>query len=232
MCKVLVIDADRTTPRLVEQVLNQEDYSIHNATSGRDGLSMAMSLLPDLIILDVDLDDMDGVVVCRKLRQQSEFYETPILFMSRSHTPDAIARTLDAGGDDCLRKPFEARELSARIRAHLRRVQYFADVPVISIVPDTHQVYVNKRSIELTRVEFDLLRYLCRSPYRWHSTGDLLTNVWQYPSGVGDAALVRNHIRNLRRKLEDNPDRPDIIHSRHGRGYFLKARIQFGAMPS
>jgi len=78
----------------------------------------------------------------------------------------------------------------------------------------------------VTRIEFDLLRYLSVYPNKWHATQDLLTNVWKYPLGVGDTALVRNHVRNLRRKLEINPDHPAIIQSRHGRGYTIRARVQ------
>lgn len=80
--------------------------------------------------------------------------------------------------------------------------------------------------MSLTRVEFDLLVYLCKQPHKLHSTEDLLVNVWHYPNGVGDAALVRNHVHNLRQKLELDPDRPTIIQSRHGRGYVVKAHIQ------
>jgi len=99
------------------------------------------------------------------------------------------------------------------------------DVAAIRIQSNRYRVYVNDTEVLLTRVEFDLLKYLCGSPYRLHSTEELLANVWQYPDGVGDAALVRNHVHNLRRKIEIDPERPLIIQSRHGRGYVVKARI-------
>ncbi len=232
MSTILVVDGNLAVLSQVEQVFDVEGHDTLAAASAHQAMAIIKNEFPDLIILDMDLHDLDGIKLCRKLRGQPELAETPIIFLTNDHSPSVIAQALEAGGDDCIRKPFEGRELAARVRAHIRRAQYFADVPTISLVADTHQVFVNNREIELTRVEFDLLRYLCHAPYQWHSTSDLLKHVWQYPSGVGDAALVRNHIRNLRRKLEDNPDRPDIIQSRHGRGYFLKARIQFGVVPS
>ncbi len=87
---------------------------------------------------------------------------------------------------------------------------------------------MNDELVSLTPVEFDLLNYLCQTPNEWHTTQTLLADVWDYPEDVGDAALVRNHIRNLRRKLESNPDRPSIILSRHRRGYIIRARVENG----
>jgi DNA-binding response OmpR family regulator len=86
---------------------------------------------------------------------------------------------------------------------------------------------VDGREVELTQVEYELLLYLCREPDKLHSTHELLMKVWQYPSDAGDAALVRNHVRNLRRKLEIAPERPEIVQSRHGRGYTVRAQIEF-----
>jgi DNA-binding response OmpR family regulator len=116
------------------------------------------------------------------------------------------------------------------LRAHLRRAaqqESEAEMPIIEISLDARLVMVDKRPVDLTQVEYELLRYLCDAPTRLHSTQDLLMNVWQYPPDAGDTALVRNHIRNLRRKLEDSPERPEIIQSRHGRGYTIKAHVQF-----
>lgn len=179
-------------------------------------------------MIDVALPSMDGINLCRRLREHPSITDTPIIFLTGHSYRYNVAEALESGGDDYIRKPFSMRELAARIRAHLRRStnQLGADIPTIRILPHTYQVYVNDREVELTRVEFDLLRFLCQNPEKWHSTADLLTEVWQYPHGVGDAALVRNHVRNLRRKLEENPERPTVIQSRHGRGYIVRAYIQ------
>jgi two-component system response regulator VicR len=151
------------------------------------------------------------------------------VFITGSDSPYTIAEAMDAGGDDFIRKPFIVREFTARLRAHLRRVTRVEPVdtlPTIRIYPDLRVVLVDDREIDLTQVEFDLLKFLCLAPTKLHSTQDLLIQVWQYPPDAGDTALVRNHIRNLRRKLEDSPERPEIIQSRHGRGYTIKAHVQ------
>jgi DNA-binding response OmpR family regulator len=230
MYDILVVDDDPKQLDMIEQLLDQEGYGVITAQTPREVLAIVDEDIPDLIVLDVGLPQMDGVTLCRRLRGNARLSETPIIFITGQNTPYSVADALDAGGDDFVRKPFALRELAARIRAQLRRSSRptSVDMPTIRILPNAHRVMVNEREIELTRVEFDLLRFLCVAPDRWHSTQDLLSNVWQYPEGVGDAALVRNHVRNLRRKLEDNPDHPAIIQSRHGRGYVLRAEVEVG----
>lgn len=235
MSEIFVAANDPSTLTTLEQMLSQEGYDVRSSQSGRDVLKTLKdkkareSVVPDLFILDVELQDVDGIALCRQLRDEFEFSQTPIVIVGERNEPQDIAMALNAGGDDYIRKPIVMRELAARVRAHLRRAYYF-DMPKISIMTDTYQVFINQREISLTRVEFDLLRYLCHMPDQWHSTRELLTNVWQYPDGVGDTALVRNHVRNLRRKLEDNPDRPSVIQSRHGRGYLIRAQVSFDSM--
>ncbi len=231
MHTIMVVDSDQKSNHLVQQALSDDGYNIIQAHSPIDMLKLARSTMPELFIVESDFEDDDPTNICRSLRQLPEFESTPLIVMG--HRTEGAAVALNAGADDYVRKPVVPRELAARVRAQLRRLAYMEtpDLPIVAIVPDTHQVFVNEKEISLTRVEFDLLRYLCRIPDQWHSTQDLLTNVWQYPDGIGDAALVRNHVRNLRRKLEDNPDRPAIIQSRHGRGYVVKAHIQFGRSP-
>lgn len=226
MYEILVVDDDAQTLDMVELVLQREGYSVIRAFSAQEALSHIEEMTPDLFVVDAVLPEMDGLALCRKLRAHHRTANVPIIFVTGQDSPYSVAEALNSGGDDYIRKPFAPRELTARIRAHIRRSFYLdGDVPNVRILPKTYRVYVNDREVSLTRVEFDLLKYLCVSPYRLHSTDDLLANVWQYPDGVGDAALVRNHIHNLRRKLEDDPERPAIIQSRHGRGYVVKAHI-------
>ncbi len=229
MYKILIVDDDKTILDMIEQLLDQEGHLTLRATSAHEALALIERATPHMVVIDVNLPGMDGITLCRRLRLRPELSETPIIFITGEDSSYSVVEALGAGGDDYIRKPFALRELAARIRAHLRRVaqQYTnEDLPRIRIYPDTYRVFVNEREIELTRVEFDLLLYLCDSPEEWHSTRDLLANVWSYPQGVGDAALVRNHIRNLRRKLEDTPERPEIIQSRHGRGYIIRANVE------
>lgn len=230
MVNILIVEDDLETLSSMEQYLEREGYTILKTLSAREALHVAEESVPDLFVINTFLPSgMDGLMLCRKLRANPHTANTPIIFLTNQGTRHAVTDALDAGGDDYIRKPFALRELSARVRAHLRRVAGGLNdgSPVLRIIPDNLTVFVNERKVVLTQVEFDLLKFLCRTPHQLHSTEDLLMDVWQYPRGSGDAALVRNHIRNLRRKLEDDPERPAIIQSRHGRGYGVKARIHF-----
>jgi DNA-binding response OmpR family regulator len=228
MYKILVVDDDAETLRMVEQFLEREGYIVDSAHSAREALALVEADDPELFIINTYLPGMDGLLLCRKLRDNPKTANTPIIFLTGHGSPYGVSDALGAGGDDYLRKPFALRELSARIRAHLRRTasSVLDDAPILTVLPHNLTVFVNERKVTLTQVEFDLLMFLCNTPHELHSTQDLLSDVWQYPAGTGDAALVRNHIRNLRRKLETDPERPAIIQSRHGRGYSIKARVQ------
>jgi two-component system, OmpR family, alkaline phosphatase synthesis response regulator PhoP len=229
MHRIFVVDDDTQMLGLIEQLLEREGYAVTTATTAQQVLDTIEDNLPDLIIIDAILPGMDGLKLCRQLRKNPKVAHLPVVFITGNDSPYTIAEALDAGGDDFIRKPFVMREFTARLRAHLRRVTRIEpvdDLPTIRIFPDMRTVLVDDREVDLTQVEFDLLKYLCHAPTKLHSTQDLLIHVWQYPPDAGDTALVRNHIRNLRRKLEDSPERPEIIQSRHGRGYTIKARVQ------
>lgn len=228
MCQILIADDDQAMLQMVEQVLDHEGYAVLSAGSVEEALDIIESTTPDLFLIDLALPGKDGVELCRVLRSNEATTNAPIIFLTGHNNVYSAAQALEAGGDDYIRKPFAVRELTARIRAHLRRSNSFTsdELASLRIVPETFQVFVDDREVPVTRIEFDLLRYLAIYPNRWHATQDLLANVWNYPDGVGDTALVRNHVRNLRRKLEINPDHPAIIQSRHGRGYSIRARVQ------
>ncbi len=226
MQKILVVDDDTNILKMVEQLLEMEGYTVLKAKSGLEALRLAQHEKPDLAIFDVGMPHMDGVILCRTLRGIPEMSSMPIIFLTANNTSYSVADALEAGGDDYVRKPFAMRELAARIRAHLRRSKHNDKLPTLQIMTKTYQVFVNQREVTLTRIEFDLVRYLCSYPGRWFTTQELLENVWMYPDGVGDAALVRNHVRNVRRKIEENPDKPTIIQSRNRRGYAIRANIQ------
>ena len=230
MHKILVVDDDLQMLELIEQLLEREGYKVQVANSAQQALDMVEVDQPDLFIIDIYMPGVDGLALCRKLRKMPQTKVLPVVFITGFESPYTVTDALEAGGDDFIRKPFAVRELNARLRAHLRRVsllQQEENLPFIRIFPDTRTVMVDNREVDLTQVEYELLKYLCSAPTKLHSTQDLLLNVWQYPADAGDAALVRNHIRNLRRKLEDSPERPEIIQSRHGRGYTIKATIEF-----
>lgn len=229
MYDIMIIDDDPNILDIVELTLKREGYHVQRAISGREALRALEEGQPDLLVVDSMLPDIDGVTLVKTLRAQPETAYTPIIFLSGLTDTDKAVEALNSGGDDYLRKPVVPRELAARVRAHIRRAAQFSEVdaPVIRVFPASFRVFINDREVGLTRVEFDLLKHLCKTPYEPHSTEDLLSSVWQYPNGIGDAALVRNHIHNLRRKIEHDPERPSVIQSRHGRGYVIKARVQF-----
>jgi len=178
-----------------------------------------------VIILDTSLSDMNALELCAHLRTMPFVDDTPILFLSINPSAQYAAQALDRGGDDYLRKPFATQELNARVRALLRRSPGRHPVASLHLEPELWEVQVNGRPVALTPTEFALLDYLCRHPHQHHTARRLLETVWEYHPGGGDTALVRNHIRNLRRKIEDDPDHPTIIVSTHGRGYHVHAHL-------
>jgi DNA-binding response OmpR family regulator len=228
MYDILIIDDDARIVDMVELVLQREGYHVTRANTASDALQAVETNVPDLIIIDNMLPDMDGVKLCRLLREHPYVANVPILFLTGLSGTHSVVDAFESGADDYIRKPFQPRELSARVRAHLRRSLFYhaGDICLMRLIDSSKRVYVNNREILLTPVEYELLKYLCQSPFRLHTVEDLLSSVWRYPDGVGDAALVRNHIRNLRRKIESDPERPAILQSRHGRGYVVKAHIQ------
>lgn len=227
MYKILVIDTDFETVNMIEHFLRREGYKVLSAFNVRDALIHLEKNTPDLCIIDTAAVGFDGLALCRKIRSSNRMANLPVL-LTGSNGQYSVTNALEAGGDDFVAKPFALRELAARVRAHLRRVSGNLNdaMPMLRIMPETQTVFINDREVPLTQVEFELIAFLCRKPNQLHRTEDLLTGVWQYPRGAGDAALVRNHVRNLRRKIEEDPERPAIIQSRHGRGYAVRASIR------
>lgn len=232
MHDLLIVDDDLELLDLLERLLKRDGYEVKRAQSAKEALTLIRDSIPNLIVIDAIMPEMDGITLCRQLRDYSPTATTPIIMLTGTQIDGHIVDALNAGADDYIRKPFATRELLARVRAHLRRaVAYDNEVlAVIQIDPDHNYVKVNERRVTLTRVEYELLRYMARSPHKLHGIDRLLTDVWNYPPGVGDAALVRNHIHNLRQKIEQDADRPEIIQSRHGRGYIIKAHVLFEEM--
>lgn len=226
MYRILIADDDNTMLHMLEEVLDLEGYIVYTADNAEEVLELALSQPPDLFLLDFALGKMDGVELCRHLRHIEALSETPILFLTGQFETQFAVSALEAGADDYIRKPFAVKELIARVRANLRRVPMSNKAyPVLSLYPETQQVFLDSKEVFLTKIEFNLLQYMVSDTRSWHATEDLLNGVWDYADGTGDTALVRNHIRNLRRKLEIDPDHPTIIQSRHGRGYIVRANV-------
>lgn len=219
--RILVIDDEPKITDFIRRGLIYEGYKVEVAYAGEEGLTKARDFPPDLVILDVMLPDLDGLEVCRRLRQASD---VPILMLTaKDAIPDRVAG-LDSGADDYLVKPFAFDELLARIRALLRRRQptenqvlRFAD---LSLNTATRQVQRGNRQIELTAKEYELLELFLRHPKQVLTRDIIYERIWGYDFG-GESNIIDVYIRYLRAKLEENGE-PRLIHTVRGVGYVLR----------
>ena len=220
--RVLIVDDDPQLRETVTLVLKTQDYQVSAAPTGKEGLSQASAVSPDLIILDVMLPDMEGFEVARELRRLSN---VPVLMLTgRSESTD-IVTGLYSGADDYLAKPFKPDELLARVRALLRRVPS-ADQPIsvadgqVEIDTKMRVVRVRNEQVDLTPTEYQLLLLLAQHPGQVLDHHTLLKRVWgdEY---INDTAYLKVYIWHLRRKLEQNPHDPKIVMTEWGVGYRL-----------
>lgn len=224
--RILVVDDDRQIVRLVGSYLEQAGFQVLTAYDGETALREARSSHPDLIVLDLMLPDRDGWEVTRSIRADASIEGTPIIMLTaRVDDTDKIVG-LEVGADDYITKPFNPREVVARVRAVLRRS---ADSPVreptlrtgeIVMDLDRHEVRVGEALVELTPAEFGLLKTFMENP-RHAFTRSQLIDKGLGNSYEGMERTVDSHIKNLRRKIEPDPSRPTYIHSVFGVGYKL-----------
>lgn len=220
--RVLVIEDDDDIRSQTGQLLRDEGYEVDEAASALDGIERFDRRQPDCVLLDIALPDHDGYEVCRRLRRKSD---VPIIMVTaRADSVDVVAG-LEAGADDYVAKPFDPKELMARIRAMLRRAQGFGVNPVVlrlgdrvDIVPDEGIVRVDGDDVHLTRTEFRLLCVLAATPGRVFSREVLLEAVWDYDY-IGDTKLVEVHVSRLRSKIELDPTNPVHVVTVRGLGY-------------
>jgi two-component system response regulator MprA len=221
--RVLVIEDDTSVSAAVRRALLLAGYEVIQAATGQAGLISAETDIPDAIVLDLGLPDIDGVEVCRRLRSTGN--RTPILMLTARVEVEDRVDGLEAGADDYLVKPYDVRELQARLKAILRRHIDGVDGRVLryeelELDPDAHAARVGGREIELTRTEFQLLELLMLNPRRVLSSELIYDRVWGYDFGPSGNAL-RVYIGYLRRKLEAGGERR-LIQTVHGVGYVLK----------
>lgn len=222
---LLIIDDERPMRRFLAALLSGADFSIVEANTAAEGLAMASSHLPDLVLLDLGLPDRDGLEVARQLR---EWTNVPILVLSAREQEDDKVDALDAGADDYLTKPFGSNELLARIRALLRR-RDAATVPGTSLIEcgplrldlQLRAVWVRDAEVDLSPTEYRLLTVLAKNEGRVLTHRQILRDVWG-PGHADQAHYVRIYMAHLRRKLERDPARPELLHTEVGVGYRLR----------
>lgn len=226
MPSILIVDDDVPVALTIERVLRSE-YGVRVAYSGSDALKIARRNSFDLIILDIMMPGPDGLEVCRELRNDPTLKDIPVLLLTaRGRVEDKIIG-LEAGADDYLTKPFDVRELLLRVRAILRRTTPTAEsetagghlvVGDLKLDSQSYHMIIGDKAVLLTPVEFDLAYHLMSHPGDVFSSEQLLRDLWDYPSDTGSPDLVRMHVKNLRRKIEPDPQNPRYLITipRHG----------------
>jgi two-component system, OmpR family, KDP operon response regulator KdpE len=217
---VLIIDDEVQIQRLLEITLSANGYKISGAVTGKEGLTLAATVHPVLIILDLGLPDTDGFDILKKLR---EWYQKPIIILSVRNSEDDIVRALDYGANDYLTKPFRTGELLARIRVAIRQTQDTSYKPLLefgSLTIDlvNHVARKNNEILKLTATEFSLLALLAKNEGRVLTHQYILKEVW----GIGyikQTQYLRVFIAQLRKKVEDDPARPKLLNTESGIGY-------------
>ncbi|MEG2097704.1 MAG: response regulator transcription factor [Pseudoflavonifractor sp.] len=220
--KILLVEDEEKLARVVELELKYEGYEVEKAFDGRAGLEKALSGEFALVLLDIMLPQLSGMEVLRRLRKESQM--PVIMLTARDNVVDKVAG-LDSGADDYITKPFEIEELLARIRAALRKRPAEPEGETLTAGPlvlssDRHEVTVRGVPVELTRREFDLLRYLLENKERVISRESLLDNVWGFDF-VGETNAVDVYIRFLRAKIDEQFD-IKLIHTVRGVGYVIR----------
>ncbi len=223
--RILTVEDDERIRASVKMALEDEGWLVDEAADGETAIELFQRHPSDVVLIDIMLPGIDGFELCRTIRRSSD---VPIVMVTaRVDTHDVVAG-LEAGADDYLTKPFAPKELSARIRALLRRVRpvspaharlIFGD---LEIVPDEGKVNLGGREVHLTKTEFRLLCELAQNPGRVFSREELLDKVWGYDY-FGDGRLVDVHVRRLRTKVEGDPANPRHVVTVRGLGYRLQS---------
>ncbi len=218
--EILIIDDEAQIRKLLQITLQSNDYLVNEAATAREGMALAASHPPDMIILDIGLPDEDGHSVLKKLR---EWYTNPIIILSVQSSEDDIVRALDNGANDYLVKPFRTGELLARMRSALRLSIGSDTEPVftsddLQIDLSTRTVKKKNESIKLTATEYTLLALFVKNEGKVLTHHYLLREVWG-PGYIDQSQYLRVFIAQLRKKIENDPNRPEFIVTESGVGY-------------
>ena len=224
---LLVVEDDENISTAIGEYFSRAGYNVRTAADGLAGVQAAINERPDVVVLDLMLPKMDGLAVCRELREKAPYL--PILMLTAKDDVVDKVLGLEMGADDYITKPFSLRELEARIKSVLRRVRTGAskegqddDAPItrgrLRIDPTKREVTVGDRQVDLTPKEFELLRLFATNPGRVFPRKYLLEKIWDY-SYEGYDRTIDSHINRLRAKIEDNPENPQMVLTVWGIGY-------------
>jgi DNA-binding response OmpR family regulator len=228
MARIMVVDDEEFVVDIIGHALRTQKHIIVSAYNGQQAIELLQRHRLDLVILDIIMPGLDGLQVCRFMRRHPKLASIPVIFLTaRERVEDRIAG-FEAGADDYLTKPFNLIELQLRVKALLRRAAQVSPTGMLtvgrlSIDSDSKQAVVNGRPLTLTPMEFELLYYLVSHAGEVIAAERLLQEVWNYPPGAGSSSLVRMHVLNLRRKLEQDPGHPVHLRTVPRHGYVLQA---------
>ena len=226
--KILVVDDESSILTLLQYNLEQAGFQVDTASDGQQGYESVLNNKPDLIILDLMLPKMDGMEVCKALRLKK--INTPIIMLTAKDDEFDKVLGLELGADDYMTKPFSPREVTARVKAVLRRTQHSVDevdslgsessfeFGHLRVLPERFEVLLNEEALEFTPKEFELLVHLMENKNRVLTRDQLLSAVWNYDF-AGDTRIVDVHISHLRDKIEENSRKPIFIKTIRGLGY-------------
>ncbi|GAA4783170.1 response regulator transcription factor [Corynebacterium canis] len=216
---ILVVDDDPAISEMLSIILESEGFNIVAVMDGAEAVSTAERVQPDLILLDLMLPGMNGIDICRTIRQTSS---VPIVMLTAKTDTVDVVLGLESGADDYVNKPFKPKELVARIRARLRRTEdnpaEVIEIGDLTVDVPGHVVTRGGEEIQLTPLEFDLLLELASKPRQVFTREELLEKVWGYRH-ASDTRLVNVHVQRLRAKIEKDPENPQIILTVRGVGY-------------
>lgn len=224
MGRILVVDDDLALAEMIGIVLRAEGYEPSFCSDGAAALAAFRSSEPDLVLLDLMLPGMDGIDVCTHLRAESG---VPIIMLTAKGDATDVVRGLESGADDYIVKPFNPKELIARIRTRLRPAPTSPEtlrIGDLTISTNAHEVRRGNQSLTLTPLEFDLLVALASNPGQVFTREQLLDQVWGYQYKA-DTRLVNVHVQRLRAKVEHDPDNPRIVMTVRGVGYRAGATV-------
>ena len=224
----LIVDDDIRMLRMMQRILELEGYRVRTASDGKAALDAFDEENPDLVLLDIMMPDIDGYAICQNIR---EFSQVPIIMVTSKDNNEEKVEGLDAGADDYITKPFAANELTARVRAVLRRTKLWDERPepvfhsgdlVIDFA--RHRVTLGNQELNLTATEYRILSYLARNADRIVTPDQILQKVWD-KEYIGETHVLQVNIARLRQKLRDNPRNPKYILTKSGIGYMMQKNL-------